>query len=103
MSWSAPVRVTTDGTGQNLFPQVYQQHSGAWTLQWLSTKSGAPKLYEMPLSGVAAYPTGVLENPLLPAGYSHRITRTAVANQYLAAWVQGATGVQDIYVRLITR
>lgn len=99
LSWSTPRKVTTDPAGQNLFPQIYQRHDGTWSLLWLSTRTGSPLLYEIPLAGASRFPTGVVENTLLPPGYSHRMTRTATPNEYLAAWVQGPDGSQDIYYR----
>jgi hypothetical protein len=102
LSWSAPLKVTTDPVGQNLFPQIYQRYDGTWSLLWLSTRTGSPLLYEIPLAGASRFPTGVVENTLLPPGYSHRMTRTATPNEYLAAWVQGPDGSQDIYYRFIT-
>ncbi len=103
LSWSAPIRVTTDDHGQNLFPDLYRRHDGTWALVWLSTRSGAPAQYELPLSSLTRFPTGLVEYSLLPAGYSHRVTATPVPGEYLAAWVQGPEGAQDIYYRLIRR
>ena len=103
LTWSAPVRVTSDQRGQNLFPQIYQRHDGSWFLLWLSTRTGSPTMYEMPVSGLASFPAGLTVNALLPAGYSHRLTTTPKPGEYLAAWVQGGKGVEDVYYRLITR
>ena len=100
--WSAPVRLTTDGLGQNLFPQIYRRHDGTWWILWLSTKGGTQAQYELPLADAARYPAGLVKNRLLPAGYSHRLAATPAPGEYLAAWVQGATGVEDIYYRLLT-
>jgi hypothetical protein len=102
VSWSAPITVTTDQRGQNLFAQLYQRHDGSWTLLWLSTRTGAQAMYEVPVLAAAGFPAGARINALLPAGYSHRLSTTPVAGQYLAAWVQGPKDVEDVYVRLIT-
>lgn len=103
-AWSAPTRITTDGGDHvNLFPQFYRRHDGAWWLLWRSTRSGAPLIYEMPLADVARYPAGVVVNSLMPAGYSHRVVATTVSDQYLAAWVQGPKGQEDIFYRYLTR
>ncbi|MFN0181750.1 MAG: hypothetical protein ACKVZ0_23325 [Gemmatimonadales bacterium] len=103
LAWSTPALVTTDQRGQNLFPQLYQRHGGAWYLVFLSTASGQDRRYEIPASSLGSSLTGLVENPLLPAGYSHRLTRTARSGEYLAAWVQGSGTALDIYTRLITR
>jgi hypothetical protein len=41
LSWSPPLKVTSDPAGQNLFPQIYQRHDGTWSLLWLSTRTGS--------------------------------------------------------------
>lgn len=102
VTWSSPVRLTTDGRGQNLFPQIYRRHDASWWILWLATRNGTQTQYELPLANAARYPTGLVSNPFLPTGYSHRLTATPASGEYLAAWVQGATGVQDIYYRLLT-
>jgi hypothetical protein len=101
LTWSAPVRVTNDaGNVVNLFPGLYQEADGTWFLNWLSTRNGAPALFELRLGSIATFPIGLRQNPALPgAGYSHRITATATEGVYLGVWVQGADGVQDIYYR----
>jgi hypothetical protein len=87
----------------DLSPQLYQRHDTKWVLQWLSTRSGSPSQYELPLASIATYPRGLEANGLLPAGYSHRLTPTAVPGEYLAAWVQGAVGSEDVYDRYLRR
>ena len=101
VTWSAPVRVTADQRGQNLFAQLYQKHDGTWSLLWLSTCTGAPLMYEIPALGAASFPAGLRENNLLLPGYSHRLARTPVLGEYLACWVQGPKNVEDVYFRLI--
>jgi hypothetical protein len=101
LTWSTPVRVTSDQRGQNLFPQLYQRHDGTWSLLWLSTRTGTPTMYEIPAASAATFPIGLTVNSLLPPGYSHRMAMTPVAGEYLAAWVQGPKNVEDVYFRLI--
>lgn len=103
LTWSAAAPVSSDRTGQNLFPQLYRRHGGAWYLLWLSTRSGQPRSYELPVSSLGSSLDGLVENTLLPAGYSHRLTATTRPGEYLAAWVQGSGTALDIYFRLITR
>ena len=104
ITWSAPQKITTHtGNVANLFPQLFARHDGAWAILWLSTRSGSARQYEMPLSRVSDFPAGIQQNTFLPDGYSHRQTATTTPGEYLAAWVQGADGVQDIYYRYIKR
>jgi hypothetical protein len=99
-SWSAPTRITREvGRVVNLFPALYPRLDGQWSLVWLSTRSGPPKVFELPLSSVPRYPEGVVENTELPAGYSHRIAATTTPRVYLGVWVQGPEGSQDVYYR----
>jgi hypothetical protein len=101
LTWSTPIRVTSDQRGQSLFPTMYQKHDGTWSLLWLSTRTGSPLMYELPVASASSFPTGLKENALLPPGYSHRVSRTPVSGEYLAAWVQGPKNVEDVYFRLI--
>ncbi|MGQ0650124.1 MAG: hypothetical protein ACT4P7_21445 [Gemmatimonadaceae bacterium] len=104
LSWAAPAQVTREvGNAANLFPQLYQRHDGAWAILWLSTRGGTPRQYELSLSRVSEYPAATAENALLPAGYSHRMAATSTGGEYLAAWVQGPRGSEDIYYRYIRR
>jgi hypothetical protein len=104
LAWSTPVQVTLHtGNVANLFPQLFQRHDGTWAILWLSTRSGSPRQYELPLARAAQFPMDLLENTFLPAGYSHRQTATATAGEYLASWVQGAEGAQDVYYRFVRR
>jgi hypothetical protein len=104
ITWSAAQQVTSHtGNVANLFPQLYARHDGTWAIHWLSTRSGAPRQYELPLSRLTDFPAGIAQFTLLPDGYSHRLTATGTAGEYLAAWVQGAEGTQDIYYRYIQR
>jgi hypothetical protein len=95
-----PTRITRDtAQGVNLFPSLYRDFNGHWSLLWLSNRLGSPAVFELPLANVRRYPAGVVQNHLLSDGYSHRIAATATRNVYLGVWVQGAEGVQDIYAR----
>ena len=99
--WSAPQAITNDaGAVVNVFPGLYRRGGGEWRIAWLSTRSGAASVWELPLAGASAYPAGVIANPSLPPGYSHRISPTPAPGAYLAAWVQGPEGAQDIYYRV---
>ena len=99
-NFAAPIRVTNDaGNVVNLFPGLFAQASGALSLVWLSTRSGPPRVYELP--GIPlAFSGAPVENTALPgAGYSHRIAATPTPGVYLGVWVQGPDGSQDIYYR----
>ncbi|HSL68989.1 MAG TPA: hypothetical protein VK864_02040 [Longimicrobiales bacterium] len=104
-AWSAPVQITQDaGAVVNLFPGLYQRFDGSWTINWLSTRAGGTRLFELPLANAANFPTGLSENTMLPgAAYSHRITQTSTPGIYIGVWVQGPDGAQDIYYRFFER
>jgi hypothetical protein len=103
LTFTAPVPVTSEpGSVVNLFPQLYSSHAGDWNILWLSTRAGAPKVYEQPLGFVGQYPQGVVER-VLPDGYSHKIAATPTAGVYLAAWVQGPDGAQDVFYQFLVR
>ena len=103
-SWSTPAKFSTDaGNIVHLYPMMYPLQDHSWQLLWLSTRSGAPQAFETPLASLAQYPTGVVANGSLPAGYSHRIAPTPVAGRYIGVWVQGPEGSQDIYYRIFER
>jgi hypothetical protein len=104
LSWSAPVQITREaGKVVNLFPALYSGLDGQSSLVWLSTRLGPPKVFEVPLASAGRYPEGVVENTLLPAGYSHKITATASPRVYLGVWVQGPDGAQEIYYRFFRK
>ena len=102
LAWRTPVRVTNDaGNVVNLFPTMFAGLDDRWSALWLSTRSGNPRVYELPLGSVGS---GVgTENASLPAGYSHKVAATATPGVYLAAWVQGPEGSQDVYYRFFRR
>jgi len=102
--WSAPTRVTDEpGTVFNLFPMLYPDADGVWSYLWLSGRSGAPRVFERDVAEGAPYPQGVRQRDELPAGYSHRVVATPAPGVYLAVWVQGPEGEQDIYYRFFER
>ncbi len=102
--WSAPAPITNDAAPIiNVFPQLYPGQDGAWRIVWLSTRAGAPAVFELPLVNASVYPTGVVEDTFLPPGYSHRIAPTPTPGVYLGAWVQGPEGAQDVYYRFFDR
>jgi hypothetical protein len=99
-AWSAAAPITNDaGPIVNVFPFLYRRQGGAWRLLWLSTRTGPPSVFELPVSGLASYPAGVSENTALPPGYSHRVARTPTSGVYVGAWVQGPEGSQEVYYR----
>ena len=104
LSFSAPAQITLEaGKVVNLFPALYSSLDGQWSLVWLSTRLGPPKVFEIPLASARSYPEAAVENALMPAGYSHKIASTSTPRVYLGVWVQGPEGSQDIYYRLFRR
>jgi hypothetical protein len=102
--WSAPTRVTDEpGTVFNLFPMLYSDADGVWSYLWLSGRSGALRVVERDVADVAPYPQGVREREELPPGYSHKVVATPTPGVYLAVWVQGPEGAQDVYYRFFGR
>lgn len=98
--WEPAKPVTpAGGVGVNLFPALYPNLDGVWSLVWLSTRSGSLGVWNLPLTAFDDAPTAAVENTLLPDGYSHRIAPTSTPGVFLAAWVQGPEGAQDIYYR----
>jgi hypothetical protein len=103
-SWTPPAKLTTDaGSVVNLFPELYRSQDNVWRVLWLSTRTGSPQTFEVPVASLGQYPAGVTSNASLPPGYSHRVAPTPVAGTYIGVWVQGAEGSQDIYYRLFER
>jgi hypothetical protein len=102
--WSTPLKLTNEaGNVVNLFPGMYRTLGGAWSFIWLSTRAGPPRVLVQSLEDAGRYPQGVVENTLLPEGYSHRVAATSTPGVYLGVWVQGADGVQDIHYRFFRR
>jgi len=103
LTWSGPVRLTDEpGDVVNLFPTLFAGHDGAWSYLWLSTRSGAPQVFEVPVAATGDYPQGLDARGELE-GYSPRIVATATEGVYLGLWVQGPEGAQDIYYRFFER
>jgi hypothetical protein len=104
LAWSAPRQVTSDADNVvHLYPDLVADAADSLSVVWLSTRQGSPRVFELPLADVSRYPTGVTPLGQLPAGYSHRLVETTTSGVYLAVWVQGPDGTQDIYYRLIRR
>ncbi len=104
LAWSTPLQVTNDaGSVVHLFPQIVATGSGNTSILWLSTRSGAPRVYELSLSEVDQYPARVRDVTALPDGYSHRVAATSTSGIFLGAWVQGPEGIQDVYYRFFQR
>ena len=104
MTYTSPRQITNDaGNVVNVFPALYEAQAGGWSLNWLSTRGGAPSVFELPLSNTNRYPEGITENRALPPGYSHHIAATPVPGVYLGVWVQGPEGAQDIYYRVFRK
>lgn len=103
-TFSRPLKVTNDaGAVVHVFPALYANLDQEWSLMWLSTRLGAPKVFELPIRLADLYPQAVAENTMVAAGYSHRIAATPTPRVYLAVWVQGPEGSQDIYYRFFRR
>ncbi len=105
VSWGSPTPFSTDaGNVLHLFPMLYRTLDNAWSLLWLSTRTGTPQPWETPLASLGQYPTGVTATPSLPAaGYSHRIAPTPVPGTYIGLWVQGPVGSEEVYYRIFKR
>jgi hypothetical protein len=102
LAWRPPTRVTSDaGNVVNLFPSMFAALDDRWSTLWLSTRTGSPRVFDVPLAS-AGTASGT-ENPSLPEGYSHKVAATTTPGVYLAAWVQGPEGSQDVYYRFFRR
>lgn len=101
ITWTVATPLTGElGDIVNIFPQLYRTRDEAWRLLWLSTRTGTPAAFEIPVASLGNYPTGVVSIPSLPAGYSHRIAPTPVGGRYIGVWVQGAVGSEEVYYRI---
>jgi len=99
-AWSAPMKITNDaGSVAHLFPQIFSDLGGEASLLWISTRTGAPQTYVLPLAQLGGYPGAIVPVTALPLGYSHRIAETPTPGIWLGVWVQGPEGEQDIYYR----
>jgi hypothetical protein len=102
--FSPPLRVTTEaGRVVNLFPGMYATESSGPALNWLSTRGGSPELFEQSTALLGQYPNGVNKIGQVGAGYSHRIVWTGTPGVYLAVWVSGPEGSQDLSYRFFER
>jgi hypothetical protein len=98
--WSTPMKITNDaGNVVHLFAQIFSTLDGDDSLLWLSTRTGAPRPYRLPLDELSAYPGAIVEVSALSDGYSHRVVATSTPGIYLGVWVQGPDGEQDVYYR----
>jgi len=104
LNWAPAAKITSDsGNAVNLFPALYSSLDAKWSIVWLSTRLGPPRVFELPLAGADLYPQGLVVDTLLTAGYSHRIAATPTPGVYIGVWVQGPDGAQDIYYRFFAR
>lgn len=104
LTWSAAAPITQDASNVvNLFPGFYRSLNEESFIIWLSTRLGSPAVFEIPLASANRPPSGFAQLSSLPAGYSHRIALTSTPGVYLAAWVQGPDGAQDIYYRFFRK
>ena len=103
-TWASPTKITTDaGDIVHLFPALTTTLDARWSLLWLSTRLGSAKAFELSLTNLGQYPTGVVEQTSLPPGYSHHVAPTPTPGVYLGVWVEGPDGAQDIYYRLFRK
>lgn len=103
VSWSAATAITNDASDVvHVFPAWYASLDGDWSLVWVSTRLGAPAVFELPQTALGNYPTGAVLVDL-PPGYSHRIAPTSTPGIYLGVWVQGPEGSQDIWYRFFQK
>jgi hypothetical protein len=101
-TWSEPRAITDDDEGGvlDVFPSLYADHAGAWSLLWVtSALEPTGTVVRLPIGG--AYPADRGELPAM-TGYSPRVAATPTDGVFLGAWVEGATGAQDIRVRFFT-
>ncbi len=99
-SWSQPRAVTADDESGvlDVFPALYADHAGDWSLVWVTTAIEATgSVIDMPLAG--SYPADRAAIPEM-TGYSPRIAATSTDGVFLGVWVEGETGAQDIRARV---
>ncbi|HET9317376.1 MAG TPA: hypothetical protein VFQ51_17425, partial [Vicinamibacteria bacterium] len=82
-------------------PMLFAGLDERWSTMWLSTRAGDPRVFDVPIGSVGSSPG--TQNTELPAGYSHRVAPTSTPGVYLAAWVQGPEGSQDVHYRFFRR
>src|SRR5262245_57778980 len=75
LSFRPATRVTNDaGNVVNLFPMMFAGLDDRWSTLWLSTRTGSPSVFELPLASIGSA-SGTL-NGSMPAGYSHKVAAT---------------------------
>lgn len=97
-TWAGEFPITEFGP-VHVFPAFYQRSDSEWRLLWMTNRSGPAQVVELPLLQLFSYPSALIVNDKVGAGYSHRVARTPVNGLYFGAWVQGPDGTQDIYYR----
>jgi hypothetical protein len=95
LRFTTPVNVTHDMSTVDVFPAVTVGLGGAPFLLWVS---GGP-VVALPVAQIAGYPAARIE--LAIPGYSPRMAAVPGRGAYLAAWVQGPDGQQDVFARLL--
>jgi hypothetical protein len=104
LKWASPSKITREsGNVVNIFPALYRDFDDTWSFVWLSTRLGVPGVFELPVADADRYPVGLIQDRVLPEGYSHRIVATTNPGLYFGVWVQGPDGAQDIYARFFKR
>lgn len=105
IAWGPPVKVIGDaGNIVNTFPTLHAAHDSNWRLTWVSTRRKPSTVLEAPFDTenleASATPT---ELSAIREGYSHHFAATPTPGVYLAAWVQGKEGKQDVYYRFLAK
>jgi hypothetical protein len=98
-AWSAPRAVTDDDEAGavDVFPALFADHAGAWSLVWVTTAiEPTGSVVGLPVDG--AYPADRAAIPEM-TGYSPRIAATPTPGVFLGVWVEGEIGAQDIRAR----
>jgi len=101
-AWSEPRAVTDDDEAGavDVFPALFADHAGAWSLLWVTTAiEPTGSVIDLPVDG--AYPTDRAAVPAM-TGYSPRIAPTPTPGVFLGVWVEGEVGAQNIRARLFT-
>jgi hypothetical protein len=102
--WGSPVALTSDpGPIVNLFPGLYQEGGSRWRINWLSTRTGDPVLYDARVTSTGETAGGPARVDGVGPGYSHRIVWTGSGRVHLGVWVTGPEGSQDLEYRFFRR
>ncbi|HTL33627.1 MAG TPA: sialidase family protein [Kofleriaceae bacterium] len=95
-TWTNASDITTRQTNSiGTMPTLFADHANVWHVAWLAADSTGARVVERPLDVPSATP---VQLPI--DGYSPRIVATPTPGVFLAAWVGGADGQRDIYVRV---